>query len=291
MPASQRFDPTRARPPGLADALRRLSDVTLEDDCRGSLKAGGAIARLRIDPAGWLRIELPLDGAWRAAAAPAPRSLLEAHRELPGNLRFAAAAGGALSLAADLRRDGLAHLEGSVRELAEAIERALARAPAVPAGAAEPGASTALERAIAGLEIDPEDLVARSDGWEIRCRTPAGPVSCRLASDARGARVWHVVLKRLPDGGAAAAVAAEALGFNARLRMARLAIDGASLVAETRLRAEVLDAGWLGAGLRAVAACGSRCRAPLRVLAENAAVARCYAAMFLADPASAASTE
>jgi len=253
-------------------------------DYQARLHVAGRVADVRFEAAGWGRVTCPLDAPLSAAAA------LARHCAWSGNLRYALSGGGVQHLVADFRLDGLAHLPRTFAELGAGLREALGevgdlKPPAGGAGAsaAPPAAAQLQERLsaeIARLPFGPDGVVrleraGETSQWELRPRVAAEIVPVRLTLTAQHLRLSHVVLRKLPAG-PTAAVADQALRYNASRRLCRLAQAGDDLVVESLLHEELWAATWLADAAQAVATACRHVYGPLEVLAQQAFVARSY---------------
>jgi hypothetical protein len=259
-------------------ALAGTPDFKWIDAHRGLLQLGPFTACVALEPDDWIAVSLKLD------SAPAPKEALEATHRLPGSLRFAISSTGAF-LAAETRFDGALHLPTSMEEIRAGLSHA-AGGPCRPSSdstSTDPKTIPAaeVESALAGLGWGDGDIVTRDDGWELRPRLAGVAVPVCITIDGGHLRLHHPVLRAVPGGEAAEAVADQALRLNRSLRLARLAIDGEGVCAETRLHRGLIDPDWLRVAARAVAAAAVHGQPGLKILAQEPAVARCYAEMLL----------
>ena len=253
--------------------LSKVRGLTLENGYQGRFVAGGHSARLRIDSGDCLRVLQEIEDP------PAPRRALKENLYLPGNVRFAVAAG-RTCLVADTRLDGELHLRASFREIGQGLRGALR--PARRPGPAKAKAITPenVQKALDEAGWEEGAVVRLEDGWELRPRIHGEATPVRLAIEGQRLRVSRTVVGGC-QGQNASAVAYQALCFNARLRHARLTWQGEAVKAETCLHAGLIHPAWLVPAARAVAAATHYTRTTLEILACQDSVSRQFEEMFL----------
>jgi len=263
--------------------MRSTRGLRLEGGHGGTLRAGRRIARLEIEPGGWISVRLSIDTP--------PANCNPAHRsgELPGNLRYAAGRKG-LALIAETRIDDIDHLPDSLAEIREGLAGASARRRA-PCGGREDlpeleAVRAALDEARARLELEPAALIEtrasiEAEGaWELRPRLEGPPVAVRITRERGGLRLAHRITGVPRTAGATAAVAAEALRWNVHIRFARIVATEEGFAVESRLRTAQVAGEWIALASRAVAVVTLHARAPLRLLASDARLSSAYEAVF-----------
>jgi hypothetical protein len=257
------------RRPKVRDALSKAAGVRWDEAHRGHFDVAGRAACVTLDSADWIGLRMPLEQISDVAC-------LELTHALPGNLRVTAK-GKALELEADIFLDGQAHLPQSISEVVSGMSQATGQpqSEAMP-----PATDEMLASAIERLEWSAEPAVKLDAGYELRPRVAGAPVPVRLSIDGGAVLAEQVVLGHWPNPPACDAVALEALRLNGELRMARLAIRRAQVVCQMRLHGGLVQPRWLAMVAQAVAVCGHRCQGPLKLLAGQAQVAKCYWAMF-----------
>ncbi len=170
----------------LDEALRSIRGLTMKDEQAGTLAAGSLLADLRIEPHQWIRVDAVLE------SPPGPWDALRVNHWLPGNLRYAHAAG-RMALVAETMIDGVAHLAESLGEIRQGL-RSAARSGHGPM-AGPPAAMRqddlavdrqALASALERLPFGEQGLVEREgtseagSAWEIRPRVAGEPVAVLL---------------------------------------------------------------------------------------------------------------
>lgn len=256
----------------LQRALSSTAGLHLDDGYRGRLKCGRHQARVLFESGEWVRVSLHVENGCTA------REALEANRFLAGNVRFGGSSPEPVVLA-DTRLDGTAHLPQSFAEIRDSVHRATARR----LGACEEKGSIdpkTIEAALERLGWGKESVVKLEGQWEIR--PPSSDLALPLRVSPEGAHVCirRTIVKSMPDGDRARALSEQAMRFNGELRLARLALLGGELVAESRLHGGQVDSGWIALAARAVVAAFDHCHRRLKILSEDARVARCYVRLF-----------
>ena len=238
------------------------------------LSAGKARADVHIDPGGNLRI------AGRVPVPPCARSALETSHDLPGNLRYATRGRHAF-LVADTHLDGATHLAGSFAEIKAGLRFVLGDRSAPIS--AEPLTPETLSEVLGAGAWPEESIVERDSGWELRPRLHGEATPVQAVVEGGSLRIYHTVVGDLANPWGVAPACFEALRFNDRLRLARLAwVDGA-ITAETRLHRGQLSPSWLETATRAVAVAGRHTKLVLGVLAGSREVAELYANILLPE--------
>ena len=263
-----RHDPARA--------LGKADGVLYFGGHKGIVPLGDDAAELDVGVDGSLRIRAG------AALSATPLDALLATNRLPGNLRYARDRQGE-ALVADTQIDGVTHLPQTLQVLRGAMLRTLqSKADAAPDAAPDAVDHGAVREALAGLPWAGDGVVEQDDGWELRPRLRGDAVPVRMMIEPGGLWLGRVVLHQLPgaDTAACRAVADQAVRINACLRHARLAVAGGRLVAEARLEAWLVQPDWLATAAWAVAVAARHAATPLRLLAEQPAVADTYIMMF-----------
>ena len=261
----------------LRDELAAVPGLKLRQGHRGVYEYGGTKIHAFFEGADSIALRVPLP------APPAPAEALAAASSLVGNLRFARVEH-RVALVADTLLDGVAHLSETLAEVALSAKGVLDGDSRVGSDGAEVSVER-VDEAVAGLGWPEDAVVRQEEGWELRPRlqlhrnTAALPV--RLTRERSGLRVHRVLLRSRPDESerpAGPALAELALQLNGRIRLARLAVHGRSLVAEARLRDELVTPAWLGETVRAVAAASGCCQTPVRILTNEHRVAEVFLA-------------
>ena len=257
-------------------ALAKIAGVNFAGGHRGTVALGKAVARLTLGVNGGIRIRAD------AVLPSSPVDALGATSQFPGNLRYTRDRWGG-ALVADTQVDGEAHLPHTFGSIREAMMCALQRkvhTEHVPS----PGAvdREVLQVALAGLSWAGDGVVEQEEGWELRPRLRGKVVPVAMTIEPEGLRLARTVLHQLPEAGTAEAlaVADQAVQINARLRHARLAVSNGRLVAEARLDPRLIQSGWLETTACAVAVAARHATTPLRLLAEQPAIADTYIMMF-----------
>jgi hypothetical protein len=256
-------------------ALSKIDGVYFSGGYRALMPLGEAVAELVLEVDGTICIRT-------AACLPSsPSKTLQLERDLPGNLRYTLDASGG-ALVAETQVDGAAHLPHTFRSLREAMLRSLHAATTDPAVLPPPISRDSVQQALARLPWAGEGVVEQEQGWELRPRLRGDPVPVCMAIEPAGLRLSRVVLHQLPPSGTpgAAAVADYAVRLNGSLRHARLAISDARLMAEARLDSRLVQADWLATTASAVAVAARHAGTPLRLLADQPAVADTYLTVF-----------
>jgi hypothetical protein len=139
-----------------------------------------------------------------------------------------------------------------------------------------------LQVALAGLSWAEDGVVEQEDGWELRPRLRGKVVPVTMTIEPEGLRLSRTVLQQMPEANTAEAraVADQAVRINARLRYARLAVSSGQLVAEARLDPRLIQSGWIESTACAVAVAARHATTPLRLLAEQRAIANPYITTF-----------
>lgn len=259
----------------LRHALSKVGNLKLENEFEGRFLVGRQTAGVRIEPGDCMRV------ACEVQDAPPPFEALETNAHLPGNVRFAAT-GGRTTLVADTRRDGELHLAASFGEIGEGLQRAQGHRPRRRARGDRTETITpeSVQAVLDQLGWDEEAVLRLADGWELRPRSAGEAMPVRLAIEGHELRIGRDVVADCL-GASRQAVAFQSLYFNWRLRHARLACREDKIVAETRLHAGLVTAGWLAHAARAVVAAVHHSRTTLEILASQPKVARHFEKMFL----------
>jgi len=256
-------------------AFDAVPGLELIDAHRGVFESAGVAFDVRIEAADRIRLQAP------AGARISAEEALRANGGLVGNLRYARV-GGELALVADTQLDGAEHLVDTLEGLAAGVKCARDGA-----ASPEPGPSPEplqVESAVADLGWAEEAIVRHADSWELRPRILGAAAPTRVELEAGGLRVRRVTLRSVPAAGdRARAVAELALQWNARLRLARISLEGPALSVESRLRTELVSPHWIGELARAVASGSSQCRLPLTLLAAQERAAECFLAALAAS--------
>ncbi|REJ86817.1 MAG: hypothetical protein DWQ34_26405 [Planctomycetota bacterium] len=207
---------------------------------------------------------------------------LEASASLPGNARFAMGRHRA-QLAAETRLNGVAHLPESLREIRRSFSRMLGRrvrhTKKEPEDRLSP--AVAVKAAIDESGWDEDRAIETDAGWELRPRLNGQAVPVELVLDVENVHLRRTIINEMPSGNAVSAVAHQALSMNDRLRGCRLAVLDRRLVAECTLRPSLINIEWLIWSSTTVAAAARSVGPEIRLLAENADIARQYLKMFL----------
>jgi hypothetical protein len=238
------------------------------------LSTGKVNADVHIDPGGNLRI------AQRVSDPPSARIALEKSHDLPGNLRYASR-GRHAYLVADTHLDGAAHMGQSFTEIKAGLRFALGERSALIR--AEPLTPETVSEVLSASGWPEETVVERDAGWELRprLRGEATPVQAMIVGGSL--RIYRTVVRDLDKLWCIDPTCSEALRFNDRLRLARLAwVDGA-IMAETGLHHGQLSPSWLETAARSVAVVSRHTELVLGVLAESREVAELYSDLLLPE--------
>jgi len=252
-------------------ALKEALGVEMHDGYTGRLSAGGVEVRLRIEHEDLVHLAAPV------REPPAPAEAMSLNHALPGNLRFARVFQ-ATRLLADTQVDGATHLGATFREFKEGLALAFGQETQAGKTVSAEAAKTHIEAAVARLNWGEDRLAKRDEGWEFRVRT-RGEMQVVGAAASHGADLHFLVPILVVEPGNRAVLAGAALQLNAELRLARYALAGDELVAESRLHAGILGPAWLAAAARAVAVAARHARR-LRLLAECPHVQEWYERIF-----------
>jgi hypothetical protein len=257
------FEPRTGR---LAASFAAVRGLSMTNDFEGTVPFAGATGTVRIEPGE--RVAFSVDGNGTlnglTAAAAARRTAL-----LPANLRITRD-GPHTRVVGETLVDGRAHLPASLRTLLGGARIALRqREPAPPRNVAVSKAEhDALGTAVARLGWDDGAIVERDDGWELRPLVGGHVRPVEVRAEPGGSRLSHTLLPIVPEA-VREIVCDFALRTNARIRLARIALDGESLVAEARLHGDLArEPFWIAETARAVASAALEADA-VRLLADE----------------------
>ncbi len=268
--------PTSKQRRDAGQALAKVAGVNFAGGHRGTVRLGKADAQLTLGANGGISIRTDI------ALPSSLVTALGATSQFPGNLRYTKnRLGGAL--VADTQVDGEAHLPHTFGSIRQAMMHALQRkAHAKHVPSAHAVDREVLQVALAELPWAEDGVVEQEDGWELRPRLRGKVVPVTMTIEPEGLRLSRTVLQQMPEAGTAEAQAAadQAVRINARLRYARLAVSSGQLVAEARLDSRLIQSGWIESTACAVAVAARHATTPLRLLAEQPAIANTYITTF-----------
>ncbi len=265
----------------LREAMARAG-VRIDESGRGQIKTKGGSASVVLEPDGFITVRTSRAGF---DIPPDPRAILKTGTLSHGNARFARHKA-RYRMAAETRVDGIDHLPESLDEILNQFRSMMTgrhprkrRSDPVPDPV--PDAAVAVRRSVESQGWTSEHCVETDYGWELQTRLAGRAVPVEVRAEESGIHVTRCVLSSLPtDDLVGRVVAHQALLFNDRLRFARLAVVDGQLVAETRVRAGLIDPDWLEFSSRAVASAAAGVTSTMRVLAEEDVLSRPYAEMF-----------
>lgn len=252
--------------------------IDSNDSGRGQMTDKEFVADVTLQPDDFLTVRASAGRMFEPLAA------LERSGELPGNARLAFGGNG-WQLAAETRVNGLAHLPASLQEIRSAFRHGLTgHASSAKRDSPDVDPTVAVHRTIKDAGWSEEQIVETNKGWEMQPRLAGETVPVKLRICGNNAQILCSVLSSLPsDTVIVRPLAHQASLFNGRLRFARLSVVGDRLIAETHLRAELINASWLAFAARAVASVTRSVTPIMKLIAHERSVADHYTALILRD--------
>ncbi len=242
----------------------------------GRMKDKEFVAEVVVEPNDFVTVRAGVEGPFEPLAA------LECSGELPGNTRFAIGKKG-WQFAAETRVNGVAHLPESFREIRTALRLGFAgRQSSDNCKGVKIDPADAVYRTIKESVWTEDQIVKTEHGWELQPRLAGETVPVAMRTGGNDALISCCVLSSLPaDEVVVTTVAHQALLFNGRLRFVRLSVTDGRLVAETRLRVELINASWLEFAARAVASAVRGVTPAMTLIAHEQSVAAHYSDLIL----------